>query len=132
TSLVILAQVLPNILFGLVAGAVADRVASRRRLLVQTNATAATFMGIAAVAAFPAAWSVPVVLLAYFCAQVAVVYAYPAAAAAVPPLWGENGWYALRAYSRAPRSPFPSRCPLLPRPAFHGSGHAPCSPPTRS
>jgi MFS family permease len=89
TSLVVVAQVLPYLLFGLVAGAVADR-ADRRRMMYRCEAASglASFGFVAVVAAGGSVAATALVVAA--AVQVAAVFFGAAGFAAVPALVGRD------------------------------------------
>jgi MFS family permease len=84
-SLAALAQSLPTLLFGLYAGAIADRV-DRRRLVAAVNLVRAVVLGILATTIAGGAVSIAVVLAALFVLGVAEVFADVGSSSLLPKL----------------------------------------------
>src|SRR5829696_8072075 len=82
-SLAVFAQVLPPLLFGIVAGAVADRM-DRKRIVILVNLVRAMMLGLLAMTVATGTVNVPIILLSLFVLATAETFADVAAGALLP------------------------------------------------
>jgi predicted MFS family arabinose efflux permease len=82
-SLAVFAEVLPKLLFGIVAGAVADRM-DRRRVVIVVNLARAVMLGILALTVATDTVNIPIILLSLFVLATAETFADVAAGALLP------------------------------------------------
>lgn len=84
-SLALMAQVLPPLLFGFVAGAVADRL-DRRRVVIVVNLARALMLGVLAITVATGTVNIPIILASLFVLATAETFADVAAGSLLPRL----------------------------------------------